>query len=506
MSINNTSTTSSSLFLELRLWLHLAFPSALRSTADLIPWLVTLTMVGRLGTFELSSLSLTETMIYTSMVIVWNSVGKAQSTLISQAHGSKNVDAMRGFALLSFISMFCLSSLVAILWLFSDKILILAGFDNVLVKKGYEYTVWAIPSLFFNSFNITAAVYLSCMQCPGIPLLIALGSCILDTSITYIFLFILKLNLAGAAQTWSLTTLSTVFLYIIALRWAFAKGRELKYGEEEEEEEGVMLDKKESTENTISLLNNEIKSDDNIDSAVVVSYNFQDAFLYISSKQRWIMFLEQLIPNFITDLFSNSQYQAVSFMAATLGSLQIAAHNGALAILEVSLTISGGMAEATAIRVGYHLGRGDIKAAKSTVFVGVTFGTIIGLIISTIGYSLKSYLGRFFSDDPVVVSTVETLALFFWLYFFIATIDMQFLAILEGQGRASIQSGLFLIGGWGIGIPLAIASLKLTSFGLPALWASLLIGDCVVSVIGSILVFGKSDWKKLCEEASKRQD
>jgi uncharacterized membrane protein len=71
------------------------------------------------------------------------------------------------------------------------------------------------------------------MQCPGIPLLIALISCVFDTAITYWFLFILKLDLAGAAQTWSITTVITLICNIFALKWALTNGRELEYGEEE---------------------------------------------------------------------------------------------------------------------------------------------------------------------------------------------------------------------------------------------------------------------------------
>ena len=333
MEVRESRSERVSLYLsELRLWLKLALPSALRSTADLLPWLITLTMVGRLGTFELSALSLTETMIYTSMVVVWNAVTKAQSTLISQAHGSKNVTAMRGWFILSFIAMMILSSFVAILWVFSDRILLLAGFDGDLVRKGYQYTIMAIPSLFMNTLNITAAVYLSCMQCPGIPLLIAFLSCIIDTAITYWFLFVLHLDLAGAAQTWSLTTLVTSICYIFALRWAFKEGRELQYGEDDYdlEESG------ESLEADLLDLNNGDKNDDKKQ----VHYKFADSMMYITNKKHWLTFLGQLFPNFISDLFANSQYQAVSFMAATLGSVQIAAHNGALAILEVSLVSS----------------------------------------------------------------------------------------------------------------------------------------------------------------------
>ena len=163
------------------------------------------------------------------------------------------------------------------------------------------------------------------------------------------------------------------------------------------------------------------------------------------------------------------------------------------------------MAEATAIRVGYHLGRNDTSAAKRTVFVAVCFGSAMGALIAGIGYSLKTYLGRFFSDDAIVVSVVESLALYFWLYFFVVTVSFQFLAVLEGQGRAKVQSGLFLCGGWAIGIPLAIASIKLTHFGLPGLWASLLIGDVVVVLIGFLLVY-RSDWIAIADDAALYQE
>jgi Na+-driven multidrug efflux pump len=102
-------------------------------------------------------------------------------------------------------------------------------------------------------------------------------------------------------------------------------------------------------------------------------------------------------------------------------------------------------------------------------------------------------------------SVVESLALYFWLYFFVVTVSLQFLAVLEGQGRAQVQSGIFLLGGWAVGVPLAIASMKLTHFGLPALWASLLIGDVVTAIFGAFFVW-RSNWSLLAEEATYRQE
>ena len=45
---------------ELRAWLALAVPGGLRALTELLPWLCSLAMIGRVGTLDLSALSLTE--------------------------------------------------------------------------------------------------------------------------------------------------------------------------------------------------------------------------------------------------------------------------------------------------------------------------------------------------------------------------------------------------------------------------------------------------------------
>jgi ABC-type Mn2+/Zn2+ transport system permease subunit len=47
--------------------------------------------------------------------------------------------------------------------------------------------------------------------------------------------------------------------------------------------------------------------------------------------------------------------------------------------------------------------------------------------------------------------------------------------------------------------------MKLTHFGLPALWASLLIGDVVTAIFGAFFVW-RSNWSLLAEEATYRQE
>ena len=67
---------------ELRIWVALAFPTAFRELSDLIPWLVSLAMVGHVSTTALAALSLTETWLYGFSVIVWGTFAMAGSNVV----------------------------------------------------------------------------------------------------------------------------------------------------------------------------------------------------------------------------------------------------------------------------------------------------------------------------------------------------------------------------------------------------------------------------------------
>ena len=511
---------------ELWRFLALALPSAARGLLDLVPWLVSLAVVGRLGTRELAALSLVETWAYSPMVIVWQAIAVTQGTLMSQAHGARSVGAMRGWGALSFASALALSVLVAALWALTPNVLRAAGFDAELVALGFrEYVLFAMPAMLFTTLNVVAEVYLASMQAPGIPTVIALVECIVDLPVTYLLVFGVPaagfpgLGLRGSALGWVIGSAISSVLYVPALRWATSGGRELAYGGGEEDADAAAEDDAKEADaeeggpagaaqaatagDVAASAAAEGADGADVDAAADAGADARSLRDFVRSRRRWRAFGEQLLPNAASAVLTMCQYQAISFLAASLGNVDIAAHNAAIALFEVVHALAVGSAEATAVRVGFHLGRGDAPAARRAAIVAVAAAAAASVTLASAGYACRAYMGQIISDDPAVVGMVEGLADAFWSSFVLLSVGIVASGVLEGQGRATAQLVPAVVGGWLVGVGLAVCSWRLTGLGLRGLWLAMLVGNVVFCALTAVFV-ARSDWRKCADEASAR--
>ena len=481
-------------------WSQLAVPSGFRSLFDLLPWLCSLSMIGRVGTRELSALSLTETWIYGWMTVSWTAIAITQSTLVSQAHGARNVRAMRTWALFTFIASLFLACVITCAWLFAPAALNSFGFDPAMTSLAQNYVLYAIPVLFFEAFNITASVYLVSMQTAVLPLAIGAFNAIVDVAASYLMIFgaepelpRLKNALQAAALGWTISSAISVAVNAAALRWAV--GRELDFGDEAnrivEEKEG--------------LLDNDSTPDyDVLEGGSVQELLGEGGFVMpwrdvVLSRAKWGTYLAQLIPNVSVVAISTIQYVVISFLAAGLGPVDIATHNILICFFEIIHTATQGMAEATAVRVGSHLGAGDARAARRTAIVALVAVGSWGLGISVIGFCLHEYIARVFSGDAAVLAAAAQLRALMWSAYALISVGDAAGGVLEGQGRSGGQMGAVVVG-IGIAVPLAFMSVHLTSLGLRGLWGSMLIGYGCIDVINIALVYF-SDWDQLARDA-----
>ena len=80
---------------------------------------------------------------------------------------------------------------------------------------------------------------------------------------------------------------------------------------------------------------------------------------------------------------------------------------------------------------------------------------------------------------------------------------MMALSTLQGQSRTTTMAVTFVVGCWCVCIPLAFTLLEATHLGIFGLWASLLSGYSVATVIAVVAV-ARSDWAALAEAAVAR--
>ena len=78
-------------------------------------------------------------------------------------------------------------------------------------------------------------------------------------------------------------------------------------------------------------------------------------------------------------------------------------------------------------------------------------------------------------------------------------------AALDAQGRPGVVALAFLVGAWGVSVPLAYIFSFTLDQGVEGLWRALVAGYAVVTIVVGVAVL-RSDWKALSKEAYVRSE
>ena len=533
---------SPSMVAEIKTWLQLSFWTAIRSMCELLPWLVSLVMVGHVSTEDLAALSLVEVWIYTFLEIIWTGVSVTESVLVSQAHGQKSLLAMRGWTAMSVIVMIFLNVILAVLCLFTSPTLVSFGFEKDVADRGGIFALFIIAPLFTEGMNVCIATYFTSFQLALVPTVLQFCTALWDILFTYMLIFglgnfePLSSSLKGSAVGWTCSSALNLIAMLLCLRRVW--GHELSYGtvgsEADEPEMKYRLmksttadtnhdvdllesgDNGESTLNDFSKANLGLRSDspfttllgetthDNSNNTIE-SAGLNEIFRWIKSSKKWWQYAKQAVPNFSSISFQSLSFFIMSFLAAKLGVIEIASHNTSLALYEVIFTIVAGMSEATAIRIGFHVGRGDVQAAKNVMLISFCVSCAWGVVVGTIGFIFREEIAACISSDPAVISMSVSFAPLVYCSYAVFSVGDQTLAALNGQGRASEEAACSLVGMWLVSVPLFVVSYTCTDFGLRGLWFALILGYIVAELLAAVLIF-RSDWDNIVREAVERAE
>mmetsp|Transcript_1900 Transcript_1900/g.4980 ORF Transcript_1900/g.4980 Transcript_1900/m.4980 type:complete len:479 (-) Transcript_1900:164-1600(-) len=236
-----------------------------------------------------------------------------------------------------------------------------------------------------------------------------------------------------------------------------------------------------------------------------------DEGLSLSSftRERTREFMAQSLPNIGTLLFQAFSSQAQTVLVGRLGELPIAASS---ALSTVTIPWSGTLSATTcmisAIRVGYHLGRGDATAARKSSWIVMHFITAMNVIMA--GFFLLPYLRdkilTFATSDDGVIGLAKTLVP--------AMLVGNYLNLLVGNATSGIFSGqgrplIATILSFGLELPLSIGGVAIYILVFHGnllgvyWWGAISAGIEIVIVMYLVLA---SDWAKCADDARIRQE
>lgn len=226
------------------------------------------------------------------------------------------------------------------------------------------------------------------------------------------------------------------------------------------------------------------------------------------TKDRTKEFMKQALPNIGTLLFQCAAGQATTVLVGRLGELSIAA-SSALSTVTIpwSGTLSATCSTVSGVRVGYHLGRGDGKAANRSAWLVMHFITIINVIATAIYLPFATDILTVATDEKSVLSMAATLipAMLVSTYLNLLVSNITS-GVFGGMGRPLIATIL----SFGLELPMSIGGLAvyILCFHSPSLlgvyWWNAISGGIEAIIVVIIMV--SSNWQKCADEAQRRQE
>ncbi len=175
-------------------------------------------------------------------------------------------------------------------------------------------------------------------------------------------------------------------------------------------------------------------------------------------------------------------FAASGLMMGVLGNTALAAHQVAINIASTTFMVPFAVSQAVNVRVGFHLGTGDPRAAQRAGLVAFMLGIGFMVLAAIIFLAAPRRLALLFNLDPSNPGDADVIALVIKLLAVGAVFQVfdgaQVIAagILRGYKDTRVPMVMAAFSYWGIGFPVAWALAFAMNAGPASVWWGLAIG------------------------------
>ncbi len=189
------------------------------------------------------------------------------------------------------------------------------------------------------------------------------------------------------------------------------------------------------------------------------------------------------MPIGIAILMQGSLFIVTSLLIGRLGSTVLAAHQIAVNLAQLCFMIPVAVAEATTVRVGHALGRGDFKGVRQAAWAGcviVLAAQSVSVAILLLG---NEAIASLYSSDAAVTALASTLLLYAAALQFPDGLQMLSAGALRGLQDTQVPMWLAIFCYWGVGVPLGVALAFELNWGPQGVWLGLITALALATVL-----------------------
>jgi MATE family multidrug resistance protein len=432
--------------------LHIAGPLAGAQLAYMIMGTTDSIMMGRISTDSLAAGGLASTVAF---MLIYVALGLLQSIqpVVAQGRGAGDHSAFgRTLAAGLLTGLACAVPIEAVL-LYIDPLLLLVGEPPEIAHLARAYEVafaWAVPA-----WMCSGAVrnYLAALGRTRIILLVTIGACFLNLFLNWALIWghcgLPKLGLAGSGYATSITGWTSALIFGAYV----ARARLLP-------------------EDLFRL------------SRAELALGFREVVtLGVPIAGLWLIEI---------GLWSGS-----SLLMGWFGPVALAAHQICVNLCSLTYMVPYAIATAATVRVGFHIGARDPKAARLAAFIAMGLGASFMVMAALAIVLFAPAIFRFYlaADDPLLPEveslggSLLTLAAVFQLF---DGTQVVAAGVLRGLKDVRVALIAGIIGYWLLGLPVGIGLAFGLGMGPIGLWWGFVAGLIVVAALLTLRVDRKT--------------
>ncbi|XP_024038411.1 protein DETOXIFICATION 12 [Citrus clementina] len=435
---------------------RIAAPMVAVSVLQYLLQVVSTVMVGHLSQLALSSVAIATSLTNVTGFSLLSGMAGGLETLCGQAYGAAQFRKLGVHTYTAIISLILVCPLVCLLWIFMDKLLPLIGQDPVISHEARKYSMWLIPALFGSAILKPLTRYFQ-TQSLILPMF-ASSFLILCFHIPACWTLVFKLELGsmGAALAFSLSTWLNVILLGLYMMYSSA------------------CEKTRAPVSKESLLAIGQFFRLAIPSAIMVCLKWWSMEILI--------LLSGLLPN---------------------PKLETSVLSICLTISTLHFTIPYAFGVAASTRVSNELGAGNLQAARVAVWAATSYAVVEAVIVGTILFCCRYFLGYAYTKDNQVVHYVAVMAPLICLSVITDSLQAVFSGVAKGCGWQHIGVYINLGAFYLVGLPVGAALGFVAHLRGKGLWIGIVAGSVVQSTLLS-LATTFTNWKKQAAMARMR--
>ncbi|TQE12721.1 hypothetical protein C1H46_001741 [Malus baccata] len=196
-------------------------------------------------------------------------------------------------------------------------------------------------------------------------------------------------------------------------------------------------------------------------------------------------------------LLENFYYRCLVIMSGFMNNAEIS-----IEALSICMTIYAwesmiplGFLAATGVRVANELGAGNAKGAKFATTVSVLTSLAVGLLFWVTVLAFNKELAMIFTSSIPVIETVNDLSLLLAFTILLNCIQPALSGVAVGSGWQAIVAIINIGSYYLVGVPVGVVMGWLLSFGFKGLWAGMITGTVVQTLI-LVAITMRLEWEK----------